>query len=208
MKISYAITVCNEFLEIQRLVTFLLNHKRPQDNIVILYDELNGDKEIENFLRTHSINGEFVWHKGKFDLHFANWKNKLTSLCSGDYIFQIDADEMPNELLIKHLPPVLELNPDNEVYLVPRVNTVEGLTDEHIAKWGWHVMANGWVNWPDYQWRIWKNKPEIKWMNKVHEKLEGFTTYSHLPADTEAFCLYHPKTIQKQVKQNNLYDTI
>ncbi len=135
-------------------------------------------------------------------------KNKLTSLCSGDYIFQIDADEMPNELLIKHLPPVLELNPDNEVYLVPRVNTVEGLTDEHIAKWGWHVMANGWVNWPDYQWRIWKNKPEIKWMNKVHEKLEGFTTYSHLPADTEAFCLYHPKTIQKQVKQNNLYDTI
>jgi hypothetical protein len=208
MKISYAITVCNEFLEIQRLVTFLLNHKRPQDNIVILYDELNGDKEIENFLRTHSINGEFVWHKGKFDLHFANWKNKLTSLCSGDYIFQIDADEMPNELLIKHLPPVLELNPDNEVYLVPRVNTVEGLTDEHIAKWGWHVMANGWVNWPDYQWRIWKNKPEIKWMNKVHEKLEGFTTYSHLPADTEAFCLYHPKTIQKQEKQNNLYDTI
>ena len=208
MKISYAITVCNEFLEIQRLVAFLLNHKRPQDNIVILYDELNGDKEIENFLRTHSINGEFVWHKGKFDRHFANWKNKLTSLCNGDYIFQIDADEMPNKLLIKHLPPVLELNPDNEVYLVPRINTVEGLTDEHIAKWGWHVMANGWVNWPDYQWRIWKNKPEIKWMNKVHEKLDGFTTYSHLPADTEAFCLYHPKTIQKQVKQNNLYDTI
>jgi len=208
MKISYAITVCNEFLEIQRLVAVLLNHKRPQDNIVILYDEVNGDKEIENFLRTHSINGEFIWHKGKFDRHFANWKNKLTSLCNGDYIFQIDADEIPNELLIQHLPAVLELNPDNEVYLVPRVNTVEGLTQDHIDKWGWHVMANGWVNFPDYQWRIWKNKPEIKWMNKVHEKLDGFTTFSHLPADTEAFCLYHPKTIQKQVKQNNLYDTI
>jgi hypothetical protein len=208
MKISYAITVCNEFLEIQRLVGFLLNHKRPQDNIIILYDELNGDKEIENFLRTHSINGEFIWHKGKFDRHFANWKNKLTSLCNGDYIFQIDADEYPNELLISHLPDLLELNPDIEVYLVPRVNTVDGLTDEHIQKWGWHVLANGHINWPDYQWRIWKNKPEIKWVNKVHEKLEGFTTFSHLPADTQAFCLYHPKTIQKQVKQNNLYDTI
>ena len=208
MKISYAITVCNEFLEIQRLVAFLLNHKRPQDNIVILYDELNGDKEIENFLRTHSINGEFIWHKGKFDRHFANWKNKLTSLCNGDYIFQIDADEYPNELLISHLPDLLELNPDIEVYLVPRVNTVDGLTDEHVQKWGWHVLANGHINWPDYQWRIWKNKPEIKWVNKVHEKLEGFTTFSHLPADTQAFCLYHLKTIQKQEKQNNLYDTI
>jgi hypothetical protein len=208
MKISYAITVCNEFLEIQRLVAFLLNHKRPQDNIVILYDELNGDKEIENFLRTHSINGEFIWHKGKFDRHFANWKNKLTSLCNGDYIFQIDADEYPNELLISHLPDLLELNPDIEVYLVPRVNTVDGLTNEHVQKWGWHVLANGHINWPDYQWRIWKNKPEIKWVNKLHEKLEGFTTFSHLPADTQAFCLYHPKTIQKQEKQNNLYDTI
>ena len=100
MKISYAITVCNEFLEIQRLIAFLLNNKRPQDNIVILYDELNGDKEIENFLRSHSINGEFAWHKGNFDRHFADWKNKLTSFCTGDYIFQIDADEIPHEKLI------------------------------------------------------------------------------------------------------------
>jgi hypothetical protein len=49
MKISYAITVCNEFIEIQRLVRFLLQHKRIQDNIVILYDEVNGDPEVENF---------------------------------------------------------------------------------------------------------------------------------------------------------------
>jgi hypothetical protein len=69
-------------------------------------------------------------------------------------------------------------------------------------------MANGHINWPDYQWRIWKNIPEIKWINKVHEKLEGFKTYALLPADTQAFCLYHPKTIQKQEKQNNYYDTL
>ena len=57
MRISYAITVCNEFLEIQRLVQFLLRHKRLEDNIVILFDEVNGDPEIEAFLRSHSING-------------------------------------------------------------------------------------------------------------------------------------------------------
>jgi len=207
MKISYAITVCNEFIEIQRLVNFLLQHKRTQDNIVILYDEVNGDPEVENFLRTHSINGEFLWHKGKFDRHFADWKNKLTSLCNGDYIFQIDADEIPSEDLIKTLPELLEINPEMDVFLVPRVNTVKGLTATHIAKWGWRVNEEGWVNWPDFQWRIWKNTSEIKWVNKVHERLDGFKTYTALP-DIEYFALYHPKTIEKQEKQNQLYDTI
>jgi hypothetical protein len=207
MKISYAITVCNEFIEIQRLVNFLLQHKRAQDNIVVLFDEANGDPEVENFLRTHSINGEFSWHKGKFDRHFADWKNKLTGFCNGDYIFQIDADEIPSKDLIQTLPELLELNPEMDVFLVPRVNTVEGLTATHVAKWGWRVNEEGWVNWPDFQWRIWKNNSEIKWVNKVHERLDGFKTYTMLP-DVEYFALYHPKTIEKQEKQNNLYNTI
>ena len=207
MRISYAITVCTEFLEIQRLINFLLEHKRAQDDIVVLFDEANGDKEIEAYLRSHSVNGEFSWYAGKFERHFANWKNKLTSYCTGDYIFQIDADEIPNENLIIALPEVIEENPEMDVYLVPRVNTVDGLTPEHIAKWGWNVTKTGWVNWPDFQWRIWKNLPEIKWINKVHERLDGFKTYTALP-DAEYFALYHPKTIEKQEKQNNYYNTL
>ena len=207
MKISYAITVCTEFLEIQRLINFLLKHKRAQDDIVVLFDEANGDKEIESYLRSHSVNGEFSWYAGKFERHFADWKNKLTSYCTGDYIFQIDADEIPNENLIIALPEVIEENPEMDVYLVPRVNTVDGLTPEHIAKWGWNVTETGWVNWPDFQWRIWKNLPEIKWINKVHERLDGFKTYTALP-DAEYFALYHPKTIEKQEKQNNYYNTL
>ena len=207
MKISYAITVCNEFVEIQRLVSFLLQHKRIQDNIVILYDEANGDPEIESFLRSHSVNGEFTWHKGKFERHFADWKNKLTSLCNGDYIFQIDADEIPAEDLILHLPELLEINPDMDVFLVPRVNTVEGLTPEHIAAWGWNVTDTGWINWPDMQWRIYKNSPDINWVSKVHERLEGFKTYTALPSDP-TFALFHPKTIKKQEIQNNYYSSL
>jgi hypothetical protein len=206
MKISYAITVCNEFVEIQRLVNFLLQHKRFQDQIVILYDEANGDPEVENFLRTHSINGEFAWHKEKFNRHFADWKNRLTSLCNGDYIFQIDADEMIDEYVCRLLPQVLEQN-QVDVIRVPRINTVKGLTPEHIHKWGWYVNDQGWVNFPDYQWRIYKNTPEIKWENKVHEILTGYKTMSHLPTDKE-WCLLHDKTIKKQEVQNNLYDTI
>ena len=207
MKISYAITVCNEFVEIQKLVLFLLKHKRDKDEIVILYDYKNGDKGIEEFLRSHSINSEFIWHKGDFNHHFADWKNHLTNLCTGDYIFQIDADEIPNKQLIYSLPEILKGNPNNEVYLVPRVNTVEGLTDEHIQKWRWNVNEKGWVNWPDNQWRIWKKKDEIKWRNKVHEVLEGYKTYAALPP-MEELALYHPKTIDRQVKQNEYYNTL
>ena len=207
MKISYAITVCNEFVEIQKLVAFLLKYKRTEDEIIILYDSKNGDERIEEFLRSHSVNTEFTWYPGQFQNHFANWKNKLTKYCTGDYIFQIDADEIPDKQLLLSLPKIIEGNPDNEVYLVPRVNTVEGLTDEHIKKWGWRVDDKGWVNWPDYQWRIWKNKPEIKWVNKVHEKLEGFKTYATLPPMKD-LALYHAKEIKRQEKQNKYYETI
>ena len=147
-----------------------------------------------------------VW-RGFFEGHFADWKNKLTEYCTGDYIFQIDADELPTKTLIDNIPNIIENNPFNEVYLVPRVNIVKGITKEHIQKWNWHVDEYNRINWPDYQWRIWKNKPEIKWVNKVHERLEGFKTYAGLPAE-EFLSLYHSKTIDRQEKQNNYYETL
>ena len=207
MKISYAITVCNEKLEVKRLVDFLLANKRQQDEIIILYDQNNGDEEVINMLtKLNKLPNFQVW-RGFFENHFANWKNKLTEYCSGDYIFQIDADEFPHKSLITALPIILEGNPDNEVFLVPRVNTVEGLTLDHQMKWGWEVNEKGWVNYPDYQWRIWKNKPEIKWKNKVHEVLEGFKTYAPLPGKEE-LSLYHPKDIKRQERQNAYYEKL
>ena len=207
MKISYAITVCNEFVEIQKLVLFLLTNKRVEDEIVILYDSKNGHEDIETFLRAKSVNNEIYWYSSKFENHFANWKNHLTSLCTGDYIFQIDADEMPNETFIKVLPDIINGNEKVDVMLVPRVNTVKGLTQQHIDKWRWQVDENEWVNWPDYQWRIYKNVSNIKWVNKVHEKLTGYSHYATLPS-SESYCLYHHKEIKRQEKQNKFYESI
>ena len=207
MKISYAITVCNEYDEIQRLIPLLLENKRKQDEIVVLFDQKNGDEKVAEYLTTFSKYPNFQFWRDYFEGHFADWKNKLTEYCGGDYIFQIDADEYPNKMMFIHLPAILETNPNNEVYLVPRVNTVEGLTQEHINKWGWKVDSNNRVNWPDYQWRVWKNKPEIKWINKVHEVLNGYETYAALP-EMEALALYHPKDIVRQEKQNDYYDTL
>jgi hypothetical protein len=209
MKISYAITVCNEFIEIQRLLNFLLKHKRHQDEIVVLMDTTKANSELLSTLRlfeSHNMDHMVVW-PAEFQGHFADWKNKLTSLCTGDFIFQIDADEIPCTSIIESLPMILKDNPEVDVYLVPRVNTVEGLTDAHIQKWRWNVNSEGWVNWPDYQWRIFRNVDTIKWKNKVHEVLEGFTQFAHLPMEKD-YSLYHPKAIDRQEKQNAYYDTL
>lgn len=204
MKISYAITVCNELEEIKRLVDFLHSNKREQDEIIILLDHSNGKDEVYRYLLT--IPSDIKLYRDQFEGHFANWKNKLTSYCSGDYIFQIDADEIPHINLIQNLPAMLSTN-DVDMIRVPRVNTVEGLTQEHIKKWGWHVNEKGWVNWADWQMRIYKNVPHIKWVNKVHEVLEGFKVHGMLPVEEE-WALYHPKTIERQEKQNNYYDAL
>jgi len=206
MKISYAVTVCNELVEIQKLIPFLLKNKRSEDEIVVLFDSENGSSSVEEYLRTHSVNGQYYWFKYGFDGHFADMKNELTKHCNGDYIFQIDADEIPHETLIENLSDILEAN-DIDVILVPRVNTVEGLTQNHIQKWGWNVNEKGWVNWPDVQWRIYKNSESIQWENKVHEKLVGYKTISHLPVQEE-LALYHPKNIERQEKQNEYYNTL
>ena len=207
MKISYAITVCNELQEITKLLNFLIKKRRKEDEIVILFDKKAGTPEVWSLLSELRGEENILYYSATFKNHFADWKNKLTSYCSGDYIFQIDADEYPNKELFIHLPIILKSNPDNEVYLVPRVNTVEGLTESHTKKWGWNVSDKGWVNWPDYQWRIWKNKPEIKWKNKVHEVLTGFKAYAPLPAE-EKLALYHPKTIDRQEIQNKYYESL
>ena len=214
MTISYAITVCNEFKEIQNLITLLLNSKRNEDEIVILFDKTNGTSEVREYLSNgiifqdiqdlETLNITII--EGLFKNHFGDWKNKLTKQCTGDYIFQIDADEYPHGHLLKALPSILEANPV-DLIRVPRVNTVKGLTMYHIEKWGWNVNKNNWVNWPDMQWRIYKNDSKIQWQGNVHEKIEGHKTFAELPPE-EAYALYHPKDIKRQEKQNKYYNTL
>ena len=204
MKLSFAIPVCNEISEIQRLLSFLVENKRSQDEIIVLYDSNNGSIEVGKYLgKVNGIN----WFPYPFDGHFANMKNKLTEMCTGDYIYQIDADEMISVEGLTLVPQIIENNSTVEVYRVPRINTVEGLTPEHIQKWGWRIDENHRVNFPDLQMRIYKNSPEIKWKNKVHEVLEGYDRYSELPHNEE-LCLIHEKTIERQEKQNNYYNTL
>ena len=208
MKISYAITVCNELVEIQRLISFLLENKREEDEIVVVYDANNGSEAVSEYLRVQNVEKTyFNWFPFKFENNFAELKNHLTSMCTGDYIFQIDADELPTEYIVRLIPQIIKSN-QVDLIRVPRINTVEGLTEEHIQKWGWNVNEKGWVNYPDYQWRIYKNAPSIKWEGEVHEKIVGYSTYAHLPMEETELALRHPKTIDRQEKQNKFYETL
>ena len=206
MKISFAITVCNELEEIKRLVPFLLEHKRIQDEIVILYDEKNGNTEILNFLLPYNIKPNVqTWRGFGFEGNFADWKNKLNEYCTGDYIYQLDADEMISEHMVKNLSTILEVNPKVDLIFVPRINTVNGITQEHINKWGWMVNESGWINFPDAQGRVFRKG--MTWYGKVHEKIIGGQKFSSLPLDEE-YCIQHHKTIERQEKQNNFYSSL
>ena len=210
MKISYAIPVCNEHVELEKLLSFLLEHIDENDEIVVQCDKVNTTPEVykvlDSFKAPVGLKDPLNIIEFPLNGHFSNFKNNLKENCSGDWIFQVDADELPHESLITNLKELLKLNTNTEMLLVPRVNTVEGLTSEHVNKWRWNVNESGWINWPDYQTRIIQNSPKIKWQNKVHEQIVGISTKGVLPMEEE-WCLYHPKTIGRQEAQNNFYDT-
>jgi len=206
MKISFAITVCNELNEIKKLLPFLLENKRIVDEIVILYDEKNGSSEVLEFLLPYNILPNVqTWRGFDWNNNFADWKNKLNSYCSGDYIFQLDADEMISEYMVKNTYEILEMNGNIDLIFVPRINTVNGLTENHIKEWNWNVDVNGWINFPDWQGRIYKKG--MTWYGKVHERIIGGTYFSSLPTDY-TYCIIHEKEIKRQETQNKFYKSI
>lgn len=205
MRISYAIPVCNEHEELNRLLSLLVENKRQEDEIVVQADFGNTTKEV------YDVISKFYQHIKliEFSLkgNFAAFKNNLKANCTGEWIFQIDADETFDPWLIRNLHSILQQNPETQVFLLPRINTVDGITEEHIQKWRWHVNDRGWINFPDYQPRILQNSPKIQWINKVHEVLYGHSYYGFFPTDEE-YCIFHNKNIARQEIQNKIYSSI
>tara|TARA_Y100000593_G_scaffold91800_1_gene181603 strand:- start:3424 stop:4044 length:621 start_codon:yes stop_codon:yes gene_type:complete len=206
MKISYSILTHNETDSLLKLIEFIVKHKDENDEIVIL-DDYSDNQKTKEILDVMCSMHEIKFEQRHLLKDYAGQKNYLKNMCSGDYIFNLDADEIPNKWLMENIKSILASNPTIDLYWVPRVNTVDGLTQEHINKWGWNVNEKGWVNFPDYQGRIWRNRPNIMWKNKVHEKLTGYKEHTFLPQE-EDFCFYHPKDIDRQERQNKFYETI
>ena len=211
MKISYGITVHNEADELNKLLEILIHKTDKEDEIVICVD--GNDEKVQEVITswTQQYASDDVQkmkdikvYQRKLDGNFAEHKNSVIENSTGDYIFHIDADEYPNETLLEQLKQIIEMNDGVDLIWIPRVNTVEGMTQEHIQKWGWRVTENNWVNYPDYQARVFRRDKSIRWTRPLHELITGCKTYAHLPPHEE-LSLYHPKTIQKQEQQNMFY---
>ena len=206
MKISYGITVHNEADELNRLFEILIHKTQPQDEIIICddYSDEKTQEVITSWTQQYGDSKVINHYQRKLNGNFADHKNSVIEKSSGDFIFHIDADEYPNKTLLEQLPQIVEMN-DVDLIWIPRVNTIEGMTEEHIKRWGWRVTENRWVNYPDYQARVFRNHKDIRWTRPLHEHIVGCKTYSHLPP-LEELSLYHPKTIQKQEQQNLYYN--
>jgi len=211
MGISFAITAYNEHEELNRLLSQIIKIVKPEDEIVIQLDSKSTIEVIslvDEFLTKNKK--EYNIKRCIFDLNkdFASFKNNLKSYCAKEWIFQIDADETLSETFARVIHEVLENNENVDLIAIPRVNIVKGLEQKDVIEWRWQLNEQGWVNWPDNQHRIFRNKPEIKWINKVHEQIVGWTTYAELPADDDSYALYHIKDIDRQRQQNLFYSTI
>ena len=201
MNISYGITVHNEVDELERLLGKLLVNIDEEDEVVICVD--GDDIGVKDVIKLYSIDSRVIHYDRKLDGNFADHKNSVIEKSSGDYIFHIDADEYPNKILLQQLKEILTIN-DVDLIWIPRVNTVDGFTQEDVQKWGWRVDEKGWVNYPDYQARVFRNREDIRWTRPLHEYITGCKTYAHLPPHEE-LSLYHPKTKEKQEQQNKFY---
>lgn len=63
------------------------------------------------------------------------------------------------------------------------------------------------INHPDLQSRVYKNSENIFWKNRVHEQITGYKIYSSLPINSD-WDLLHIKSLERQEKQNNYYNTL
>jgi len=219
INISFAITVCNEAAELKRLLNQLNPCAIEGDEVVIQVDTENTTQSVLDIISDYDGVKDPVINSSNtliapctklfFNLNkdFSSFKNHLLKNCNKDYIFQIDADEEVTQDQIHLIREILEMNPDVDCFAVPRLNTVAGMTQEDIGMWGWRVDDKGRVNWPDFQHRILKNTGNIYYTGKVHERLEGYKQLGSLPI-VDILALGHHKTIERQRKQNNFYNTI
>lgn len=212
--VTYLITSKDELIELQQLMSKLLDaiEQHPEDQILILND-FSEHRPMVDYLQSFiGVDKVSVYYR-KLNNDFSAQKNFGTEKANTNWIFQIDADEYPHEFLLKNVHELISSNPAVDLYRVPRVNLLRGLTDEHAKKWGWSVSSLpefpdvpviNWTN-GDRQSRIYRKNENIRWTRRLHETIVGAQNIGELPVEVQ-FSLVHDKTIDRQEQQNSFYN--
>ena len=193
MKISYSIQVCNESRELFSLINLLIKIIDEEDEINVIVDSNHKTDKvmrvIEHFKdKVNTFERPFDTFKANSDFH--------GKVATGDYIFGIDADEMPQEYLIKRIKNIIE-ETKAEIIAIPRINIHPGITEQEAKDFGFKVNEVGFINWPDFQTRIWKKCDYIYWTDEVHTKLTG-TDKAIGIQPLPSLALWHIKSMEKQ----------
>ena len=120
---SYSILTHNESDSLLKLIEFLVKHKDEEDEIVIL-DDYSDDEKTKEILDSMCSIHEIKFEQRHLLKDYGSQKNHLKNMCTGDYIFNLDADELPNKWLMKNIKEILEANPTIDLFWIPRVNTL------------------------------------------------------------------------------------
>jgi predicted glycosyltransferase involved in capsule biosynthesis len=136
--ISFAITACNEHEELDRLLNQLHTHINDGDEVIVQLDK-TATKKVRDVVKSYEARGtRYEYEVIEYSLNndFSSFKNNLKNKCYKDWIFFIDADEYLSEGLLDNIHSILNINKGLvDVIAVPRINTVDGLTRDHIDKW-------------------------------------------------------------------------
>lgn len=140
ISISYAIAVWNEHLELDLLIKRIVKNLHEDDEIVIQGDQGKVTDEVISVVRQALKNPKISYLEFPLKKDFATFKNNLIKNCSQDYIFLIDPDEIPNPKLLFNLKYLLLENQDVDLFYLPRVNIVKGLTLDYLQEQRWNLQ--------------------------------------------------------------------
>jgi glycosyltransferase involved in cell wall biosynthesis len=203
MFLSYLVTCHNETDSLRKLLAKLSENKKEKHEIIVLDDYSDN---LETLRILDEYNDKVDVHKHKLNNDYGSHKNYGIDLCTGKYIFQLDSDEYPTDLLLQNIDIILDQNENSEVIWIPRLNYFEGVTQQDIITWGWQ-FNDGLINFPDYQSRCFKRLPYIRYKRRLHEKVEGFKSYTFIPPQKD-YAIVHEKTIEKQRQTNINYNKL
>ncbi len=124
---------------------------------------------------------------------FHDWHNEGLKKAKGDWIFYLDSDEEATKELKEEIMSIVDSNPSNACFAIPRRNIIFGKEFKYSGQY------------PDYQKRLFRRKLLKRWEGAVHEEpiFDGNLAHLNNP-------IKHHKnmTISEMVEKTNKWSEI
>lgn len=173
--VSYLITVSNEIEEFKKLYSLLNRYKHYEDDIIILIDDSKTSNEIIEYLDSKNQ----IYHLHSLNNDFSTHKNYLKSLSTQQYLFFLDADELPDIYLIKNLHEIItHYLKDTNILWIPRINIVKNITSDYIKEMNWQITS-------------FQDLTNIQHIDKLDYSIELLKEYNLIKSINENYITYN-----------------